>query len=115
MQTYIDPFRARAMSFSFYMEYCYNSARDLVRVSPFPLPPMIQLPAEWPRGYAVGWIGTITINAIVPAMPVVTESGAPVRTSQGEVYHGVYTINATFVPNLGAAILGRRRPRRPSA
>jgi hypothetical protein len=105
MQTYIEPFHMKAMWFAFYVEYCYNSARDLARVIPHILPPLIQLPAEEvARGVSVGWIGTITINSIVSGLPVITQNDSPVRTSQGHVYTGVYTVNATFTPNLGAAI-----------
>ena len=34
MQTYIYPFQMKAMWFGFSVVYCYNSARDLVRVIP---------------------------------------------------------------------------------
>jgi len=105
MQTYIEPFHMKAMWFAFTMEYCYNSARDLVRVIPRILPPVIQLPAEEAaRGYPIGWIGTMRINSIVSGFPVITQNDSPVRTSQGQTYSGVYTINASFTPNLGAAI-----------
>jgi len=68
-------------------------------------PPLIQLPAEEvARGLPVGWVGTMTINAIVSGLPVVTQNDSPVRTSQGQLYHGVYTVNASFTPNSGAAI-----------
>jgi hypothetical protein len=105
MQTYIEPFHMRAMWFGFNMEYCYNGARDLVRVIPRIFPPVIQLPAEEAaRGLSIGWIGTIRINSIVSGLPVITQNDSPVRTSQGQIYSGVYTVNATFTPNLGAAI-----------
>jgi hypothetical protein len=100
MQTYIEPIHMRAMWFSFTMVYCYNSARDLVRVNPHIIPPVIQLPAEEvARGLPVGWIGTMTINSAVPALPLLTENDSPIRTSQGQIYSGVYTVNASFTPN----------------
>jgi hypothetical protein len=105
LQAYIEPYHFKAMWFAFNMEYCYNSARDLVRVTPRIFPPLIQLPAEEvAHGYLVGSIGTVQINSIVSGFPVITESGSPVRTSQGQVYSGVYTVNASFTPNSGMAI-----------
>ena len=105
MQTYIEPYHFKAMWFAFNMEYCYNSVRDLVRVTPRIFPPLIQLPAEEvAHGFLIGSIGTMRINSIVSGFPVITESGSPVRTSQGQVYSGVYTVNASFTPNNGMAI-----------
>jgi len=105
MQTYIEPVHFKAMWFAFTMEYCYNSVRDLVRVIPRIFPPLIQLPAEEvAHGLLVGSIGTMRINSIVSGFPVITQNDSPVRTSQGQVYSGVYTINASFTPNNGMAI-----------
>ncbi len=105
MQTYIEPFHAKAMWFAFTIIYCYNSARDLVRVNPHIIPPVIQLPAEEvARGRPVGYIGTMRINSAVPALPLITENDSPVRTSQGQIYSGVYTVNASFTPNPGLAV-----------
>jgi hypothetical protein len=88
------PSRANAFRFGFFLEYCYNSARDLVRVTPTVLPPFIQLPPS---------VGTVSINSAIPALGAVTANDNPVRTSQGQVYVGVYTVNATFFPNSSAA------------
>jgi hypothetical protein len=105
MQTYIEPFHMKAMWFAFNLEYCYNGARDLVRVTPHILPPLIQLPAEEAaRGMPIGSVGTIQINSIVSGFPVITQNDPPVRTSQGQLYSGVYTINGSFTPNPGLAV-----------
>lgn len=100
IQVYIEPIHVRAFWYAFTMVYCYNSAHDLVRVNPHFIPPVIQLPAEEvARGLPVGYIGTVAINSAVPALPLITENDSPVRTSQGQVYSGVYTVNASFTPN----------------
>lgn len=103
LQTWIEPVHLKAMWFGFTLEYCYNSARDLVRVTPRLLPPLIQLPAEeTARGYPVGRIGTMRINSVLANFLIVTENTPPIRTSQGNIYSGIYTVNASFIPYVGA-------------
>ncbi|HET9141234.1 hypothetical protein [Actinophytocola sp.] len=105
MQTYIEPLHYRAMRFTFIIQYCYNNARDLVRVLPRILPPEIQLPAEEvAHGRPVGSVGTMQINSLVATFPIVTQNDPPVRTSQGQTYSGVYTINGSFTPNPGLGV-----------
>jgi len=82
-----------AFWYGFTLEYCYNSARDLVRVTPFVLPPLIVLPPS---------TGTVTINSVIPALGSVTPNDNPVRTSQGQIYTGLLTVNFTGTIRGGA-------------
>nr|WP_042196119.1 hypothetical protein [Kibdelosporangium sp. MJ126-NF4]CEL22415.1 hypothetical protein [Kibdelosporangium sp. MJ126-NF4]CTQ89270.1 hypothetical protein [Kibdelosporangium sp. MJ126-NF4] len=91
------PSGLRALSFGFTLEYCYNSDRDLVRVTPRVQLPQIQLPQEEAaRGLPIGSVGTVRVTSTVPFLGQITQNNPPLRTSQGAVYTGSVTVNLTF-------------------
>jgi len=82
-----------AFWFGFTLEYCYDSNRDLVRVTPVVFQPRIMLPP---------FVGTVTINAVIPALGAITANDNPVRTSQGQIYSGLLTVSFTGTIRGGA-------------
>jgi len=102
-QLYVLPIGFKALWYGFTLEYCYNSAPDLVRVTPHISLPQVQLPLEEvSRGLPVGTVGTISVTSAIPLLGGITTSDPPIRTSQGQLYIGTYTVNFTFTPRGGA-------------
>jgi len=102
-QLYVLPIHYKALWYGFSVEYCYNSAHDIVRITPHVQIPQVQLPLEeQSRGLPVGYIGVVSVTSAFPLVGGLTQNDPPIRTSQGQVYSANYTLNFTFTPRGGA-------------